>query len=376
MGISDPSIFAKVTGFLPTLDGAHVTIKSDLQFFELELGGEFKRDGANGKTSLDALCRVLDEIIPTITIITPLYLFFDELEVFFHTTEQYHRDQRMVRDLMFAVANFNEIARRGHAPIHIIAGVRSEVIDAMGALGEEVDRLVHDKGFNLAWYLAKRSLHHPLIEIVRRKILASEEAAGIKRASQEDVLGSYFPTNINGQSIDAFLLDRSFYKPRDIVWRLTIAQKQYPNEPQFTIDMLNETDIEYSTKLWDEVRYELSATYSQVDIDVIEMVIAGSTLYFSLADMTERFENAAQHSANTQKLLAKRSVREVLSDLYRLGAVGNAFRTGTTGDQIKNRWAFRGDANLLADKRMTIHGALAKRLSAIAPRRRGTRAGR
>jgi len=373
LGLNDPSTFAKITGFLPRLEGANVTIKADLSFFEVELGGDFKPQGTTGKTTLDALCRRLDANFIEIAFLKPVYLFFDELEVFFHSLEQYHRDQRMVRDLVFAVAAINELSRQADSSVHILAAVRSEVIDGMGALGEEVDRLIHDKGFNLAWYMARRSLHHPLIEIIRRKISASKKALGVEQT--EDDIVDLFPKNINGQLVEAFLLDRSFYKPRDLVWRLTIAQKHFPNETKFSIEVLNQTDIEYSTKMWDEIRYELSASYSKADIDLVELVIAGSSTYFELTEFEQRIETIADDSPAAQKLLGRRSPREILSDLYRLGAIGNSFRAGTTGDTVRNRWAFRGDPNLLPEKRMTIHPALHKRLSAIAPRRRGTRGG-
>lgn len=374
LGLKDPNVFAKVTGFLPKVEGAHVNVKADVAFFEIELGGDFKPQGTTGKTTLSALCRRLDVLFLELIFLKPLYIFFDELEVFFHTIDQYRRDQRMVRDLIFSVASVNDLSRQANSQVHILAAVRSEVVDGMGALGEEVDRLIHDKGFNLAWHMSRRSLNHPLMEILRRKINASIHSLGETTAA--DPMEKFFPRNINGQGIDAFLLDRSFYKPRDLVWRLTIAQKHLPEAKQFSLDILNETDIEYSTKMWDEIKYELSASYSAADIDVIEMVLSGSSTKFDLGDIERRFDRVAEESSNTQKLLHRRSTREILSDLYRLGAIGNAFRAGSTGDQVKNRWAFRGDPNLLSDKHMTIHPALYKRLSAITPRRRGTRGGK
>ncbi|MGY8710219.1 hypothetical protein RAD16_31170 [Bradyrhizobium sp. 18BD] len=371
LGLQDPTVFSKVIGFLPKLEGAHVTVKADASFFQAELGGDFKPNGSTGKTTLDALARRLDTIFVDLTFVKPLYLFFDELEVFFHSLEQYHRDQRMVRDLIFSVAAINDLCRRADSSVHILAAVRSEVVDGMGPLGQEVDRLIHDKGFNLAWYMARRSLHHPLVEVIRRKIDSSKRALGVQATANS--IEEFFPQNINGQTIDAFLLDRSFYKPRDLVWRLSIAQKQYPEATKFSIDVLTETEVDYSAKMWDEIKYELSASYSTSDIDVIEMVIAGSSSAFQLDDIDRRFETLARESSNAQKLLSRRSAKEILSDLYRLGAIGNVFRAGTTADKVRNRWAFRGDPNLLLDKRMTIHPSLYKRLSAIAPRRRGKR---
>nr|WP_314463623.1 hypothetical protein [uncultured Novosphingobium sp.] len=94
-----------------------------------------------------------------------------------------------------------------------------------------------------------------------------------------------------------------------------------------------------------------------------------------LADLEIRFDQAKKFSRPLQSLLGRRSVREILADLYRIGAIGNAFRTGATGNQIKNRWIFRGDPTLLVDKRMELHPALLKRLSAVTTRKRGVRGG-
>lgn len=197
--------------------------------------------------------------------------------------------------------------------------------------------------------------------------------AGIERSDAP--ISSYFPQEVNGLQIEAFLLDKSFYKPRDIVWRLSLAQKLFPNETFFSRDVLHDTEAEYSGKLWDEVRYELSATYSDNEINGIEMVLAGGAAAFEIAQIEQRFVQAKQYSKTLSTLLDRHSVREIMTDLYRLGAIGNAFRTGTDGNQVRNRWVFRGDPTLLTEKRMEVHSALLKRLSVVATRRRGKRGG-
>lgn len=360
----------KAIGFMPKIEGSSVKIRADVGFFEAELGGDFKRDGDQGKTTLEALSKRISSSLKKILFEKPLFLYFDELEAFYHTPEQHRRDQRMVRDLLFSISTMNDFFRNNSVDIHILAAVRSEIVDTMGALGQEVDRLVHDKGFLISWHHANRSLNHPLIQIIRGKLLASEKAAGVE--STVDPIARYFPKSINGQTIEAFILDRSFYKPRDIVWRLSIAQKLFPRETIFSSSVLHETEIEYSSKLWDEVRYELSATYSEVEIDAIESVLSGGATAFDLSQVEEKFDRAAAYSKPIGGVLNRRSVRDIMSDLYRLGAIGNSFRGGATGTDVRNRWTFRGDPNLLVDKRMVIHPALVKRLSAVPTRRRGS----
>jgi hypothetical protein len=374
LGLLDDRIFKKSIGFMPKLEGGSIRISADVKFFEAELKGDFKNIGDSGKATLEAINKRIIAILPSVMIGSPIYIYFDELEVFYHTPEQHARDQRMVRDLLFSIAKLNDMFRNKNININIIAAVRSEVIDSIGSLGQEVDRLVHDRGFLLSWHHAKKSLQHPLIQIIRNKILVSERAHGINK--NDDPIGRYFPTQINQDSIETFLLDRSFYKPRDIVWRLSIAQKLFPNRQSFAQDILEQTEIEYSSKLWEEIRYELSATYSSEEINAIEMVLSGGRTAFDLEQIDERFDKARKYSSTLQGLLPRRSVREIMADLYRLGAVGNSFRAGSTGTDIRNRWSFRGDQNLLPDKRMVIHPALNKRLSAVSTLKRGSRPGR
>lgn len=276
----------------------------------------------------------------------------------------------MVRDLLFSVSFINDIFRRANQPLHVLAAVRSEVIDSMGSMGQEVDRLVHDRGFRISWHHANRSMGHPLLRMIARKINASEKSAGVPISP--DPMTSYFPRQVKGEAVDAFILDKSFYKPRDVVWRLNIAQRLFPNDLTFSDEVLRETESEYSNKLWDEVRYELSAIYSDTEVDALEQVISGGASSFDLGQIEERFRVRAEASPTLWKLLERRSVREILADLYRLGAIGNSFRVGATGTDFRNRWSFRGDPTLLADKRMVIHPALLKRLSVVATRRRGS----
>ncbi|MEA3032957.1 MAG: hypothetical protein QOH86_973, partial [Sphingomonadales bacterium] len=249
--------------------------------------------------------------------------------------------------------------------LHIIAAVRSEVLDGFGSLGQEVERVVHDRGVTLAWHFARRSLDHPLFKMLARKIRVSES---IRDASDESVILRYFPRHVKGEPIENYLLDRSFYKPRDLIWRLSIVQKQFPEEQMFSERVLVDTENEFSAVMWDEVKYELSANYSKVEIDVIETLLSGFKTEFVLEEITTRIEQLTKNSLHARKFNEKHGLSDVLTDLYRLGAVGNFFREGIRSDQYRNRWAFRGDPTLLLHKRMTVNPSLMKRLSMVAPR--------
>lgn len=371
LGLKDSSVFQKAIGFMPKLEGAHIKIKGEAGFFSAELGADFKPRGQDGDTTLDALSKKVASLLSHIKMKTPIFIYFDELEAFYHTEEQHKRDQRMVRDLLFSVDHINTKFSQAQTPLNILAAVRSEVLDTMGALGQEVDRLVHDRGFHISWHHTARSMGHPLLEMINRKLVASEKAAG--HLTDANLISKYFTASVNGASLDVFLLDSSFYKPRDIVWRLSLAQKFFPNETVFSDKILRDTEVEYSKKLWDEVRYELSASYSDLAINAIEGALSGGPIAFEYDEIEDRFHKRAKTSRALEELLQKKSMADILTDLYRLGAIGNSFRAGSTASVFRSRWSFRGDPVLLDHKRMVVHSALVKRLSLVATRKRGTR---
>lgn len=360
LGLSKGASFQKVMGFFPKLSGSKIKINADVGFFKAELQGDFEERGTSASVRLDALNSSIEKALCGITFNKKLYFFFDELEVFFHSEEQYRRDIRMVRDILFITDKMNKLFSKIKKDICIISSVRSEILDAMGPEGEEVNRLVYDQGAEIAWHYARRNLDHPLIEMIRRKIWASEMKKGIQRC--DDPIDTYFPRRIQGMTVDEYLLDRSFYKPRDLVWRLSVAINTYQNEKTFGQDALDRTGNQYSTKLWDEVKYELSALYSNEEISIIESVFSGKLAYFDIDDVKSWFQRLCKMSSVAQRLVERRTEEQVLHDLYRLGAIGNAFRVASR--QIRNRWIFRGDPTLLPEKRMELHSALVHRLSA------------
>ncbi|MFV0624965.1 P-loop ATPase, Sll1717 family [Sphingomonas sp. ac-8] len=361
--------FKKVMGFLPKLEKLSVEISSDFDFFSAKLGAEFTGNPKEKRfTTLSALNAALIAELKQFPRDFYAYLFFDELEVFYDEKSKYDRDQRMVRDLLFSVSKINEVVSSEGIPIHILAAVRSEVLDGFGALGQEVDRVVHDRGLKLAWHFGNRNLDHPLFKIVARKIKQSDEE--MRQVQDAEIIREYFPAETRGHSIEKYLLDRSFYKPRDLIWRLTIVQKQFPNEVGFTERALLDTEGDFSAVMWDEIKYELTANYSPQEIDVIETAFSGFRTEFFFDEFESRMAALGRASAHARSFMQKHGLYDVLSDLYRLGAIGNFFREGPKSSQIRNRWAFRGDPTLLFDKKLTINPSLTKRLSLVAPHQR------
>lgn len=368
LGLKEQAPFKKVLGFLPKLSGASITINSDLPFFDGKVDLEFESERSTKATaSFAEVVDVAIEALAKLKLSDRIAIGVDELEVFFITPEQYQRDLCMVRDLIFSIDRLNRKFRATQQEIFIIGAIRREVVDAVGPLGQEINRVVHDRGVALSWHHGQRSLAHPLIGIIRMKI---KNALG--QEYQGDAIHDYFDQQVNGEPLDAFLLDRSFYRPRDIMWRLTFAQKAFPTRHKFDAHALQETENDYSSQLWTEIEYELSASLSPNEISAITSIFSGIKRVFFLNDLEEVAKNKRKFSNNVDAFLRKHALGDICNMLYTQGALGNDFRTGSTANVTRNRWIFRGDNALLLDQRMTLNPSIRKALSAIDQRKRGT----
>lgn len=357
LGMSDTPWFEKMAGGFPKLESAKIKIKAMLGFVEGEFAGDISTSGTKAvafSTVLDKLDRVLGQI----QIKVPIYLCLDEMEVFFHSPEQYKRDLRMVRDLVFSISTFATLLKTKQLPIKLYTAVRSEVLDAIGVDGQEVSRIAQDRGFNIAWHFDKRSLNHPLFNMVRRKIWSSEVSMGLEIC--KDPIEQYFAKTVGGVDLEVFILDQSFYKPRDIILRLIVAQEQFPLSERFDGIVLAKTDIDYSSKMWEEVAYELSAIYDAGEVGAIENLLFGSHQVFELSTIAERLRLMSSTSVSAKAIVQRRGIKVLLQDLYRLGAIGNYFKQSGS---IKQRWVHRGEAKLIETQAMAVHSSLHKRLS-------------
>ena len=171
IGLSGENTFKKILGFLPKISGANVTIGADLEFFGGKVDLEFETErSTKAIVSFSELVDAAIDSLARVRFVEKIALGVDELEVFFITPEQYQRDLCMVRDLIFSIDRLNRKFRATKQEVFIIGAIRREVVDAIGPLGQEVTRVIHDRGINLSWHHAQRSLNHPLIQIIRKKI--------------------------------------------------------------------------------------------------------------------------------------------------------------------------------------------------------------
>lgn len=349
---------AGTRNLFPKLKRGNVEIEGDFDYLKGKLGLEFEWE--NPKANEVKFSRIVRQASELYKKLTPnsnkLYLFIDELELTLSKQKQYQKDIRLIRDLIIAIYNLNCISKQLGYNIYIISAIRSEVISAMHATGKEINKPILDFGVSLKWQQSGGNISdHPLIKIVNKKIQSSEKSLGITVSSDDEVWQKYFPEQINRKPAKEYILHRTWYRPRDIVRLLNIAQQQFPNESKFSHQVFDAINKEYSTQSWVEHAEELSAFYSPDEIDGIKKMLTALKCPFTYTQILEKCNESRSMYSSLDKLLTKHKLGDLLSHLYNIGIIGN------TGENI--RYSFRGDDELVIENKMKIHDPLWNYLS-------------
>ncbi|MFM5258427.1 P-loop ATPase, Sll1717 family [Aeromonas sp. 602200] len=285
-------------------------------------------------------------------------LFFDELELNNNTKKQYERDSKLIRDLIVTIEKINASFKKRGISITLYAAIRSEVQNSVRALGKEINKSLGDFGTEIVWSRAGIDLNkQPLLNVITKRLHSNIiPPTEYKESHAEEVWNKFFTTSIQGRDIREYILHNSWYRPRDIVRLLKIAQDQHPEEESFKHHVFDSIRKKYSEQSWIEITEELKTKYKDNEIEAIKRLLYGFKQYFSFVELRERAETQSELYMEVSDFLKQRKVQEVLSDLYRVGVIGNY-------KEKQFRFSFRGDDEILLEQQCFVHHALKAHLS-------------
>jgi hypothetical protein len=122
-----------------------------------EVAAQFRERRSKKEFPTTEFVRLLDDELAKIKFKPgkQLYVFFDEINLAFSSTEQHARDTILIRDLIVAVGKSNEVFIQKRLPIIILAAVRSEIITAVDTAGAEIGKWLKGFGHELNWGLSR-----------------------------------------------------------------------------------------------------------------------------------------------------------------------------------------------------------------------------
>lgn len=341
------SIFPRVTQGKVSIDAKFIKA-------EVELGLTKKEEVSRREIDFNTLINDCESMFLQLTPLKEkLFVFIDEMELTLGTETQYQRDVNLIRDLILSIDWLNRTSRSLHYPIFCITGIRQEVIAATQSTGKEINKPISDFGVALRWQqFSGDDARHPLIKIIIKRLMYAEEGLPEKDRLQESTIWNrYFPEMIDRKPIRKYILDQTWYRPRDIVRILGIAQQQFPNETMFTENIFVSINKNYSVESWTEQEEELRTRYSKNDIKGIKHLLMGLSSPFTYNELVSRSKELRSVYDSVNAVLGKYKIGDILAHLFRLGIIGN-FATNAM------RFSFRGDEDLLIEKPMVVHRAL------------------
>lgn len=338
----------------PKLKRGSVEINVGVEAMNTKLGLEFDwEDKVKSRVKFSSIVKQADSLFENLTGLNKqFHIFIDELELSLGSTEQYSRDIRLIRDLIVAIEKMNHISRRKQFGLSIIGAIRSEVVTAVGSSGKEINKLIFDFGTRIVWHQSGDDINkHPILQILVKRIAASEKQYNpLSNLSSEEIWSRYFPLQINGRDTPRYVLHQTWYRPRDIVRLLGLAKAAYPNNMMFSQQVFDGTRLQYSTECWTEIVEELKAKYTHKQIEAIRRIFTGISGNFNFKYIQERVLNIKDIYSDVDELLNQYKLDTILTDAYRMGIIGNM--------DTKARFAFRGQDDILLEKKMMVHHAL------------------
>ena len=292
-----------------------------------------------------------------------IYILVDELELSLKKNKDYQRDITLIRDLIFAIESLNEINRTQNYNVHLIATIRNEVYKNIISKGMEINKVILDFGVTISWEQKGGNIrNHPLLKMLEKRIHYSEKLAGLQEST--DIWNTYFVPTI-GESklpIENYLLDQTWYKPRDIIRLFSIIQKQHGQKSFFDQEIFDSVRKTYAEESWIEFEEVLTAKYSDAEVEGIKKSLTSLALPFEIKNFQNNIDSNRDFFEEVETLAKNRKTPHILKDLYEIGVIGNY--------GSNPRFSFKGDTDLSPTMPMTIHYPLIRFFKASLPKRR------
>jgi hypothetical protein len=282
-----------------------------------------------------------------------LYLFVDEVELNLGSKRQYDRDANLIRDLIVAVYQLNTMAQENGRWLKLICAVRSEVLTAVADLGKEIDRPAFDFGKEMNWAeeIDPTDLQ-VLLQMICFKIAKTESGTiGPRIADNKEIWERYFK-NGDAELDQEWVLQKTWYRPRDVVTLLSLVKDKYPDHWSFQRTCINTVWPSYSRYRWRDIGAELAVKYNKSQQRGIHSLFTQFKRKFTFDEFDKRANDLRSRHREVEDLLSMDMTRhDLLRDLYRAGMIGNVHDYGFS-------FSFRGSAEINLGSQMCVHEGL------------------
>ena len=241
----------------------------------------------------------------------------------------------LIRDVVRSCCQLNDFCVKNDLDMHFVCNLRPEIRSKLNELDPEISKVMDGNDVFLSW--DKESL----LEILTQKIVY-----GAPNAIEIDA-NEFFPDTItfgdHTTDFISFLLNNSWYKPRDIVRFLKAYAKVNPAHTHITEEGAKDCLNEYARISAVELFEQISVRYSN---DVLGGIRAG---------IRRRRYPDASALADALKPHVDVNPSRLVEELYAVGVIGNMDQVG---GRARFFWSFRQEEHLDHEMQVIVHPGL------------------
>ena len=284
------------------------------------------------------------------------YIFIDELETSSITSTN-REDSILIKNLINSISFLNSV----HKNLHIVVAVRTEILDNIYTIGDEINKLLESEGIEIKWIYDKYNIQHPLIKMIIKKMRLSmieyspNDEQKIRMENENNIFKRWFPeqllSELNSKKGDnaKIILHNTWLKPRDLVRFMNIMKEKAKMHTSFKRKHYDDAVKEYSQKAWIEIKEELSANLEPDKIESLEECLSNFKTRFFYSELQNRLKTKINE--DTEKIILL---------LFKIGVIGNNYKQGKN---FVFKYYYRGDKHLDKDNEIEIHRGLWKAFS-------------
>ena len=156
-----------------------------------------------------------------------------------------------------------------------------------------------------------------------------------KHKSTDAILGEIIPEYISGEYFKIYIIHRTLGRPRDIIRMLSYIQEDFGNNlERFESYAFEKTEAKYSKYLKREIKYHL---VGHVDNEKLDKYF---TFLASLGKRSFTYLAAKNKNKEYEFFETDNELKQMLSDLFRAGAICNVVRRGKNDGGNIYYWSY------------------------------------
>lgn len=328
-----------------------ITKQNKIKGSILKIGGEHSGSQKLTESSYINYLEDLREVV--ITLISEsesqYTIFYDELDDRFRNDEYY---KNSIISLIKATDKINILLLERGLNSKIYLLLRTDIFHVLNDPDLNKLRMVNAVLIDWGNKVKKNS---PLIELVLFK--AQRSVPEFQKTSLQKLFYDLFPQDVKRIKPERFLLERTLFRPRDVITYLNLIIEQYPNSKYFGWKGFIDLKQKYSEYFLQEIRNELSGHLPDTQIDeAILMLKQFSKSHFTYSDI-EKYHK--EHKSNFPNV----DIVDALKIFFKFNIVGNKWFNNERKKTFYC-WAHRDNkAEIDFDKEILIHLGLREELS-------------